>query len=482
MAPVSGNGNRVPRRGEPGRALADGLIERGFKGPVLTPSHPTYEQERSLFNAMIEKRPSLIAKVTGAEDVAAAIRFARDRDLPLAARSGGHSVAGHSLVQDGLVIDVRLLKSIEIDPDKREARVGAGVTWGEFDRANQRHGLATTGGRVTTTGVAGYTLGGGNGWLDRSFGLAVDNLLSVDLVTADGRIVTASADDNPELFWALRGGGGNFGVATSFRFRLFPVGTVYAGLFLFEAERAGEDVTRTYRDLMDQAPRELGGGVLWLYAPAEEFVPEHLHNRLTVGVVLCHVGDLAEGERYAGMLRAHKPDLDGVGPVPYADFNGSLDDPPGLRNYWTAEYLDRFDDAVLSTFVEHSLRIPAGTHTQSAMLPYGGAVRDVGEDDTPLTGRHADWHLHPFCLWERPEDDDRCIGWARGIRAAMRPFATGAVHLNFIGDEGQDRVVAAYGRKKYERLARIKAEWDPDNVFRSNQNIRPEQTTGAATG
>lgn len=301
----------------------------------------------------------------------------------------------------------------------------------------------------------------------------MDNLLSVDLVTAEGRYVTASADENPELLWALRGGGGNFGVATSFRFRLYPVGTVYAGLFLFDADRGGEEVTRTYRDLMDQAPRELGGGMLWLHAPPEEFVPAHLHNRLSVGIVFCYVGDLAEGARYAEPLRAHKPDLDAVGPVPYAEFNSSLDDPPGLRNYWTAEYLERFDDEVLAVFVEHSLKVPAGTHIQSAMLAWGGAVKDVGEEDTPLTSRHANWHAHPFCLWERPEDDERCIGWGRGIRNAIKPFSTGGVYLNFIGDEGHDRVVAAYGKKKYDRLARIKAEWDPDNIFRSNQNIKP---------
>ena len=481
MAPLSSNGGPVPGRSDRTPALADRLLGVGFQGAVLTPAHGAYEQERSLFNSMIRTRPSLIAKVTGAQDVATAIRFARDNDLPLAVRSGGHSVAGHSLVEDGLVIDVRPLDSIAIDPVKREARVGAGVTWGRLDAANQEHGLATTGGRVTTTGVAGYTLGGGNGWLDRTFGLAVDNLLSVDLVTADGRLVTASADEHPELFWALRGGGGNFGVATSFRFRLFPVGTIYGGLFLFDAERAGEDVTRTYRDLMDAAPRALGGGMLWLYAPAEEGIPEHLHHRLCVGVAFCYVGDEAAGERYAEVLRAHKPDLDGVGPVPYAEFNGSLDDPPGLRNYWTADYLRRFDDAALATYVAHSFRMPSGTHTQSAMFPSGGAVADVEEDDTPLTSRQAAWHVHPFCVWERPEDDEACIGWARGIRAAMQPFATGGVYLNFIGNEGEGRVIAAYGRKKYERLARIKATWDPDNVFRGNQNIRPAQAA-ATTG
>jgi FAD/FMN-containing dehydrogenase len=457
-----------------GRSVADRLAGRGFRGRVLQPSDAEYESERALFNAMIETRPAVIAKVTGPEDVRTAIRFARDLDLPIGVRSGGHSVAGHSLVQDGLVIDVRPLKSIKIDPQRRIARVGAGVNWGELDRANQEHGLATTGGRVTTTGVAGYTLGGGNGWLDRTFGLAVDNLLSVELVTADGRQVTASAEEHPELFWALRGGGGNFGVATSFTFRLFEVDIVYAGLLLFDAER-GEEVTRTYRDLMDQAPRELGGGMLWMNAPAEEGIPEHLHNRLAVGIAFCYVGDPEDGEWHMEVLRAHRPDLDTVGPVPYVEFNSSLDDPPGLRNYWTAEYLDRFGDDALSLFVEHSQQVPPGTNVQSAMFPWGGAVKDVGEDDTPLTSRNAGWHCHPFCIWERPEDDERCIGWARGLRDAIRPFATGGVYLNFIGDEGRDRVVAGFGEAKYERLSRIKADWDPDNVFRGNQNIRPRK-------
>lgn len=475
MGPLSSNATTAPgiRTADPGRHLADGLERAGFRGAVLTRAHRDYEEQRRLFNAMVTKRPMAITRVTGPDDVAVAIRYARDHDLPVAVRAGGHSVAGHSLVDDGLVIDVRPLASIDVDPGRREARVGAGVTWGAFDRANQAHGLATTGGRVTTTGVAGYTLGGGNGWLDRTFGFAVDNLLSVDLVTADGRFVTADAEQHPELFWAVRGGGGNFGVATSFRFRLHPVGTVYAGLFLFDADRAGEAVTRTYRDLMDDAPRSLGGGMLWLHAPAEEELPATVHDRLCAGVVFCHVGDLAEGERLAAVLRAHAPEFDGVGPVPYAEFNGSLDDPPGMRNWWTADYLDHFDDAALATFVEHSRRVPAGTHIQSAVFPGGGAVADVGDDDTPLTNRRAGWHLHPFCVWERPEDDERCIGWGRAVRAAMRPYTTGGVYLNFIGDEGADRVRAAFGPAKHDRLARIKREWDPDNVFRGNQNIIP---------
>lgn len=452
-----------------------GALRETLRGDVIEPTDTSYEEERALFNAMIETRPAAIAKVAGPEDSASAIRFARDNDIPIGVRSGGHSVAGHSLVESGLVIDVRPLKSIEVDPEKRTARVGGGVAWGEFDKATQEHGLGTTGGRVTTTGVAGYTLGGGNGWIDRTFGLAVDNLLSVDLVTAEGKQVTANAEENPELFWALRGGGGNFGVATSFTFRLHPLATVYAGLMLFDAERVGEEVTRTYRDLMDDAQRELGGGMLWLSPPAEEEIPPELHDRLAVGVVFCYVGDAAKGQKLAESLRGHQPELDAVDTVPYAEFNSSLDDPPGLRNYWTAEYLEELSDDALKVFVEHSLEMPIGTNTQSAMLPWGGAVQDVGEDDTPLTSRHANWHAHPFCLWPSEDRDAECMGWGRGIRDALRPFSTGGVYLNFIGNEGQDRVVAAYGEQKYERLARIKAEWDPDNVFRrGNQNILPK--------
>jgi FAD/FMN-containing dehydrogenase len=448
-------------------------LREALGGEVIEPADPRFEDERAVFNAMVETRPAAIARVTSPADVTAAIRFARDHDLPIAVRSGGHSVAGHSLVEGGLVIDVRPMGSIAVDPSARTVRVGGGASWGAVDAATQEHGLATTGGRVTTTGVAGYTLGGGNGWLDRPFGLAVDNLLSVDLVTADGRQVTASADEHPELFWALRGGGGNFGVATSFMFRLHEVGTVYAGLFLFDAARVGAEVTRVYRDLMDAAPRALGGGMLWLHAPPEEFVPEHLHGKLCTAIAFCHVGDLAAGEKLAEPLRAFAPDLDAVEPQPYATFNGSLDDPPGLRNYWSAEYLEHWTDEALQVFVDLSFQVPSGTGVQSAMLPWGGAVQDVDDDETPLTGRHANWHAHPFCLWEDPADDERCIGWGRAMRDAMKPFSTGAVYLNFIGDEGEDRVVAAFGAEKYKRLARIKAEWDPDNVFRGNQNIKP---------
>ena len=367
------------------------------------------------------------------------------------------------------------MSSIAVDPVKRTVRVGGGATWGPVDRATQAHGLSTTGGRVTTTGVAGYTLGGGNGWLDRTFGLAVDNVLSVDLVTADGRQVTASADEHPDLFWALRGGGGNFGVATSFTFRLHPVGSVYGGLWFFIAEdgKRGEAISRTYRDIIDSSPRALGGGLLWLRVPPDPGVPPELHHRLCVGVVVCHVGDPAEGERLMAPIKAFKPDLDGVGTVPYADFNGAMDDPPGHRNYWTAEYIHAFNDQALDVFIDHSKRLPHGTRTMSAMFPAGGAVQDVADDATPLTSRHANWHLHPFCVWQGEAHDANCIGWARGIRTAFQPFSTGGVYLNFIGNEGQDRVVAAYGRQKYDRLAQIKAIWDPDNVFHGNQNIKP---------
>jgi FAD/FMN-containing dehydrogenase len=444
-------------------------------GDLLLPSDPRFEAARGLFNTMIETRPTAIAEVASPADVIAAIRFARDHDVPLAVRSGGHSVAGHSLVENGLVIDMRRIASIAVDPTARTVRVGGGALWGPVDKAAQVHGLATTGGRVTTTGVAGYTLGGGNGWADRAMGLAVDNLLSVDLVTADGRQVTASRDEHPDLFWALRGGGGNFGVATSLTFRLHEVGNVYGGLWIFTADDGdrGDRITRTYRDVMDAAPRGMGGGIIWQRVPPDPPVPADLHNRLCVLIVVCHVGDPAEGERLMAPIRAFGPDLDGVGVMPYAEFNGSLDDPPGFRHYWSADYVRDFTDEAVEVFVDRSRRLPLETRTMSAIFPAGGAVKDVAEDDTPMTGRSANWHLHPFAAWDGPSRDAECIAWARGSRAAFRPFATGGVYLNFIGNEGQDRVVAGYGRAKYDRLARIKAEWDPDNVFHGNQNIKP---------
>lgn len=439
---------------------------------VITSDDPRYDEARTVFNAMIDRRPAVIAQCSSPADVVEALELAGREPYAVAVRAGGHSVAGMSMNEGGLVVDVRPMKQIDIDPDACQARVGAGVTWGELDRAAQEHGLATTGGRVSTTGVAGFTLGGGSGWLERSYGLACDNLVSVDLVTADGREVTASEDENPELFWGLHGGGGNFGVATSFVFRMHPVGpTVTAGLLIWPGEAATE-VSRLFRDVAHDGPDELGSGLILLTGPPEDFVPAHLQGTTVVAVAALWAGDVDEGAEAMRPFRDLSPEIDLVGPMPYADFQCMIDDPPGLHNYWSADYHDKFPDAAVEIFVKYGFERQS-PHAQQILLPWGGAVARIDENATPMTKRTVPWLTHPFALWEDPAATDRNIEWARSFRRDIARYASGGIYLNFIGDEGEDRVRAAYGEEKYSRLAAIKGEWDPTNVFTGNQNIKP---------
>ena len=448
-------------------------IRSRLPGAVHEPGDPEYAEACTLFNSMIERRPALVARCETPDDVIAALALARERDLDIAVRAGGHSVAGLSLVDDGLVIDVRGMSGIEVDAERRIARVGAGVTWAQLDRATQPYGLATTGGRVSTTGVAGLTLGGGSGWLERKHGLACDNLLAVELVTADGELVRASEDEHPELFWAHRGGGGNFGVVTSFEFRLHPLESeVLAGLALYPAER-GRELLALYRDVMRDAPEELSLACGYLTAPAEPDIPEHLHGRLVVAILGMYAGPVEAGEEALGELRAFgPPEVDFFGPMPYPDFQCMIDDPPGYRNYWTDEHLTDLPDAAIEAIASRSEELPPGP-AQLFIVAWGGAVARASEEASPLGGRDARFVVHPFALWEDPADDERMISWARAFREDLREFATGAVYLNFIGDEGEARVRAGYGPRSYDRLARIKAEWDPENVLRASGNVAP---------
>jgi FAD/FMN-containing dehydrogenase len=448
-------------------------LDDALRGRVLRPNTPDYDEARTLFNSMIDKRPALIAQCASPDDVTTALRFGRDADLEIAVRGGGHSVAGVSLCDGGLVIDTRPMNAIDVDPVARTAVVGAGCTWAELDRATQAHGLATVGGRVSTTGVTGLTLGGGSGWLERKHGLSCDSLLAVDLVTGDGAHVTATADEHSELFWGLHGGGGNFGVATSLTFQLYPVGPeVLAGLLLYRAEQ-GEALLRVLDDVMRNAPDELGTAFLYLTAPAEDDVPPHLHGELITAVAVCWTGAPERGDDVIRPLRELGAEADLMGVVPYADFQCSIDDPPGYRNYWTAEYLDDLSDDAIAVVAEYAHTM-SKEPAQTLLVPWGGAVGRVSEDETPLTQRDARWVVHPFALWEDPAEDQRNMQWGRDFAAATRRFGSGGVYLNFIGDEGQDRVVEAFGKAKYDRLAEIKATYDPDNVFRGNQNIVPK--------
>jgi FAD/FMN-containing dehydrogenase len=444
-----------------------------FGGRVLSPDDEAFEDARAVFNGAIGTRPSVITQCENTRDVQEALAFARRSGLPVSVRSGGHSVAGACLVQDGLVLDLRKIDSVSVAPDARTAVVGGGSNWGAVDRATQPYGVATTGGRVSTTGVGGLTLGGGSGWIERKYGLACDNLLSVGLVLADGRAVTASETENPELFWALHGGGGNFGIATSFTFRLHPLAEFSIALLLWP-EVEGESVALRYRDFISQAPDEVGGGFLYLTGPPEDFVPEQLVGTLCCGVLVTFIGGEAELRDLAAPLLELDPAGQVLTAIPYAELQSMLDDPPGLRNYWSAEYLSELPDEAVLRFCAGAYDMITPSASQQNLLPWGGAVARNGSG-WPMANRDAPWVAHPLGLWEDPADDDRARRWAHNLSDALRPWSTGAAYLNFIGDEGIDRVVAGYGQQNYDRLGAIKAEFDPDNVFNRWHNILPRK-------
>ncbi|WP_037670296.1 FAD-binding oxidoreductase [Streptomyces griseus] len=446
-------------------------LREDLTGDVFAPEDPGYDDARAVFNAMIDRRPAVIAQCADESDVVRSVRFARDLDLKVAVRGGGHSVAGMALNDGGLVIDLRRMHEVTVHPAAEAVRVGGGATMSHLDRATQPYGLATTGGRASTTGVGGFVLGGGTGWLDRWCGLAVDNLLGVELVTADGSRTHASADENPDLFWALHGGGGNFGVATALTLKLHEMPEFSIALLLFLPEH-GREAVRTYRDLIKVAPNEAGGAVIYLTAPPEEFVPPHLVGSLMCGVLLTYVGGEEDLRKLAEPLLALPHEAEVVGTMPYADVQCMIDDPPGLRNYWSAEYLRDAPDAFVDVYCARADSMPVPTGTQHVLFPQGGAIAE-GPGDYPVPYRDAPWAVHPFGIWEDPADDERGIRWVRDVREDVRPWSTGDVYLNFIGDEGPERVIAGVGAENARRLAELKRRHDPDNVFRSNHNIRP---------
>jgi FAD/FMN-containing dehydrogenase len=438
----------------------------------IRPDSPEYDQARKVFNAMIDRRPAVIVQCANDAEVAEALRYGRDNSLAIAVRAGGHSVAGMSMNDGGLVIDVRPMKSIQMDPESGIVTAGAGLTWGEFDRATQEHALAVTGGRASTTGVAGFTLGGGSGWLERSYGFACDSLVSVNLVTADGDRVTASATENRELFWALHGGGGNFGVATSLTFQAHRLGpVVHAGLMLWPGEEA-TDISAAFRDLALAAPDGVGLALLYLTAWPEPLIPERMVGKMAVAIAYLYAGDPEEGSEHARPFRELGPAVDLVGDTGYAEFQCSLDDPPDHYNYWSADFHDDLPDAALDLFVESARNLPDST-SQQLIARWGGAVGGAAAAATPLINRNAAWVSHPYGISPTPEGGQRAKAWVKGFREKISPYATGGVWLNFIGNEGQDRIRAAFGDQNYARLARIKREFDPQNVFQGNQNILP---------
>jgi len=447
-------------------ALREDLV-----GDVFAPEDLGYDDARTVFNAMIDRRPAVIAQCENEADVVRSVRFGRDLDLAIAVRGGGHSVAGMALNDGGLVVDLRRMHEVTVHPGSSSVRIQGGATMSHLDRATQPHQLATTGARASTTGVGGFVLGGGTGWLDRAFGLAVDNLLGVELVTADATAVRASHDENRELFWALHGGGGNFGIATAVTLKLHELPEFSIALVMFLPEH-GPDVVRTYREIIATCPQEAAGRVLYLTGPPEEFIPEHLVGRRLCGALLTYVGADEDLRKLAQPLLALPHEIEMVSTVPYADFQTMFDDPPNMRNYWSAEYLTGAPDELVDVFCALGESLPVPTGTQHMLFPQGGAIAS-GPAEFPVPYRDAPWAVHPFGIWEDPADDARCIEWVKDVRARVQPWSTGAVYLNFIGNEGRDRVEAGFGAENIRRLAAVKAEYDPDNVFRFNHNIAP---------
>ena len=451
-------------------------LHAGLRGSLVTPGDPLYDEARKVFNAMIDKRPAMIARCANTADVVTAVNFARENGLTVAVRSGGHSVAGLSVCEGGILIDLGGLKRIEVDPAAKTARAGGGVLWGEFDAATQEHALHTPGGRVTTTGIGGFTTGGGYGWTSSKYGLACDNLISAEVVLADGRVVTASEQENSDLFWGLRGGSGNFGIVTEFEFRLHELGPiVLAGLALWPIDRA-QDVLRGWRDFVERAPDEVSTACVILTAPPEEFVPDRLKGQTAVGMAALYVGDPEDGARVVQPLKELRPEVDLIQPMPYTAFQAMLDPsaPKGYRSYWRGEYMSRLSDEAIDTFIEHAPALTSAAVPFSQMIIFriGQGVAAVREDATAFSHRDAGYLFHPISVWDDSTDDEALIAANRAFAAAMRPFSTGGAYLNFTPEA--DRVRDAYGDEKYERLVALKNKYDPANLFHMNQNIKPK--------
>jgi FAD/FMN-containing dehydrogenase len=450
----------------------------GFRGRVIAPHHDGYDDARALWNGAVDRRPQLIARCSGTADVAAAVRFARDRDLEVAVRGGGHNVSGTAACDDGIVIDLSAMRAVSVDPIERTALVQGGALWGDVDHETQAHGLATTGGIVGHTGVGGLSLGGGIGWLMRKHGLSVDNLVEAEVVTAEGEIVRASDSDHPELFWALRGGGGNFGIVSSFRFALHPVGpTVMAGPVFWTAEDT-TDVLRFYSEFVTDAPDELGNVVRLGTIPRLPVVDEGLHFRPAIAVASCYAGPLEDGERAVRALRQFgTPLVDLVGPTRYVDHQSSIDDtvPHGWHYYWKATSITRLSDEVIDIVAEHAYDA-ASPRSYAAMFHMGGAVARAPRDATAYPGRDVEHNIIIDAAW-LPEQDDTVgaaeTAWARRFLAALQPHRAG-VYVNFLdSDDDASRVREAYGDDTYWRLADVKAKYDPENMFHNNKNIQP---------
>jgi FAD/FMN-containing dehydrogenase len=451
-------------------------FKSNLRGSVIEPGDKGYDDARKVYNGMIHKRPRLIARCADVADVIQSVNFARDQDLLLAIRSGGHNAGGLGICDDGLVIDLSPIKYARVDPTARTVTAGGGCTWGDLDHATHVFGLATPSGIISTTGVGGLTLGGGIGHLTRKCGLTIDNLISADVVLANGNFLKANADENPDLFWAIRGGGGNFGVVTSFTFRLHPVDTIYGGPMLYELSEA-TDVMKWYRDLIPTAPDDLSGFFAFLTVPPAPPFPEHLHLTKMCGVIWAYSGSLTKAEETFKPIRGFKkPALDLVGPLPQPALQTMFDAlyPPGLQWYWRADFVNEISDDAIAQHLRFGNTLPS-MHSTMHLYPINGAAARVGKSDTAWNYRDAIWAQVMVGVDPDPANNEKTIAWTKSYYDALHPYSAGGAYVNFLmGDEGAGRVKATYG-DNYERLVATKDKYDPNNLFRVNQNIKPKR-------
>jgi FAD binding domain/Berberine and berberine like len=462
----------VPQTKLSNAALVD--LRESMMGEVITPEHAEYDAARKVWNGDIDRRPALIARCASTPDVQVALAFARKNGLPVAVRGGGHSFPGHSVVDDGIVIDLREINHVSVDPSGRRATVGGGAVWSEVDGATVPHGLAVTGGHVTHTGVGGLTLGGGVGHLMRGFGLTADNLLSAEIVTADGEVRKASATENQDLFWAIRGGGGNFGIATRFELQLHPIGALLFGGLVFYAPEKGPELMRCYNDFCKDCPDQVTTILAYLHAPPFPFVPEPLHFKPGYAVVVVGT-DQAIAEPALKPLRDVGPPLfEMIGPMPYPVIQGLFDPafPPGSKAYIKSHCFEEYSADVIAAVHANTTIMPPG-RSQMYNLQLGGAVARVPEDATAFGGRSAGFLGMFVGVWDDESGKDACVAWSRGFSDTLLPLSLGGTYLNLADAETEDRLAASYGREKFAKLRRIKAMYDPENIFRLNQNIKP---------
>jgi FAD/FMN-containing dehydrogenase len=447
-----------------------------FRGEVIGPDDPGYEQARKVFNGMVDKRPALIARVRGVADVVAAVKFARGQNLPIAIRGGGHSVAGHGTCDGGLLIDLRDLRGVHVDPEAQTVTAQGGCNLGDLDNEAQLHGLVVPSGQVTATGIAGLTLSGGMGMLQRKYGLTCDNLISAEVVTADGELVIASEASHPELFWALRGGGGNFGVVTSFTYRAHKVGPMMvSGLVAYPVEKSPE-VLAFLRDYIADAPEEMSADAIFQFAPPLEVIPEEYRGRQVIGIFIRWCGEVEAGLAEARKIQEFgEPVLNFVYPMPLVMVQSMLDplNPDGNLHYWTGEFIPEFDSKSIEVVARVGAALPT-RHTIIQVIPFNAAVTRVPADATAFAHRDESWLIHILGQWHEPEETERCRGWVKQSAAALREVGSGDVYLNLVtDDEETDRVRAFWNDQRLQRLERVKAAYDPDNVFCFNHNIKP---------